>query len=1481
MKKQLTFILSIFTILLVHGQTITTVEGVYGGRINAITGGKIGTGVLSDSLRIVVATESANSLFYADVKASAFGSISKVNSFTVLPSADASIGLGSNIRRIAYHKESEKIYFVNNGNLYYTSITDPAATAVPTGGGIIDVAVHNNKLYYLSAVGANNTFYYSTIDATTGTVTAVSNTTVNGYAFTALVKGHDSKLYAFKEGSAPKALQFGGDFTSGIDFATTTIDAMAVPTATGYSWSAMGVYNDGTVYVGGTNGGTNPYKYVANTSSFGSAYNIVNTNITGTSGYNIEFRTGTFGSVYVYFGSTYSPSAGAAGTWVLIGNTGFETHPNDGSVFLLNENSLTNKGNILMTTDQGLGLSENSGASIHEIDDGILATQVYDFDMNKDKSFGWLAGKDGVRYVSDYSGSAKRWSTSIFPNGDGSPYFSAEMVDDSTTAYVGNVRLYRTSDKGTSWSQIFTAENAPYNYPQVGSQIQAIAISDSLTNIVMIGYKNTNSGQKGGVFYTLDGGLHWSQLYIHTSTDGQDVNVNDIEIVSDSGKIVAYIGVDYDNTVSPIVRGMYKAQYDGSTWSVRSEEIYGAPTSLFSVMDIVIPSKDTIIATGGFYNPVLHHEYGINFMISRPVLNTWHSAVNSTTRTSGHTACSWNVDTFFYAYSNSIYYDVITFGYSATGHSGEGLYATVPVGTEINVLYYDELLAGTASDFRSIRGATAAPVGDIVWTAAANTTSWTNGDNWSFGRAPVATDDVTIGQTGSNMYPVLTSSVTVHNLKFDNNTNINTGGPNNVNITGDVAFSNSQISGNLTMNGTSAQTIAGIVNLNFLTINNTAGVTIYSGSQNKVNILNQLSLQGGTLYTNNNLTLKSTSLNNTALVAPVIPGAAVSGNVTVERYITKGYRNYRDLAPSVANAGSIFSNWQENGASGNYGFYITGPAAKGAAGLSNVEASSGLDYTYAGLPSMYTLSGTTWSAITTTKGTNLDPFRGYRGIIRGARNFNMNTNPNNMPTATTLRTTGKLITGDVNITLSGSTADDVAVSSSYGLSSGSGTFSLIANPYACPIDWSKILGHSSIYNSYYYLDPTYQDAVTGYQRYITVQYNRTTHVTTVIPNPKGGSANDPSFLNIESGQAIMVNNYGAATPAIKIKESDKVLNSSHNSVFGATTTAVLSINLNKTSNGVYTNVDAAAVVFDNAFSKSNGEEDTKKLFNGGENIYIAESSENLSIDGLPLPVVNDVISIQITQLQASVSYDLKLDVSQYLNQGTLQPFILDNATGIEYAATSTVTFTPTADPASYKDRFRVIFKNITGLAVKFTTVKAFQNEKKVTVSWTTANEEKISQYEVEKSTDGKDFTSYNTQSAKNTITASYNWNDEAKLSRYNYYRIKVTEMNGKTYYSNIVLIKTANDKESISVYPNPVVDKVINLQMAGLSKGKYSIALINNLGQEVHATTINYQEESSVSEAINVNRSISAGMYYLVVRDEAAKIVYRNELFIK
>lgn len=695
MKKLITLLAFFITTIIVKAQTVANVEGVYGGSISAITGGKIGNS--TDTFRIFIATQSANSIFYTTAIIPTSGAATTIDSFKVLTAASSASGFGSGINKIAYHNTSGKIFFVSTGTVYSATTAVSAASAISSLVGIADISIVGNNFFALSNAMPNNIVYAGTLDAS-GSLTINSATTIIGQSYSNLVLGKNDKLYLFKAGTDPQAIEFGGSISGGVNFSSTTVNGLS-SLSSSVQWAAMAVYNDGTVFIGGND---NTGKVIAKSPNFSGTYSAASIGIAGTSGSNIEFRTVNASSYYVYFGSAYNTNNGNAGSWFNIGNVSFETHPNDGSVFFI-KNHPTTGGVLLMTTDQGLGITKNSGSVITEADEGINAVQVKDFDMNTTKDFGWLASKSGIRYVENYNTATKTWSKALFPNGDGSPYYSCEMVTNDTV-YVGNTRVYKSNNKGTNWTQLFDANQAPYNL--VGATVSTLAVGGYNNQIVMAGYKQLNGTGKGGVFYSLNGGTSWQQLLINTSSIGQDVNVNDIEMTIDSGMVVAYIGVNYNNTTSPITTGMYKAKYNGTSWTVSSEPIYSSTSALISINDIAIVSKDTIVAVGAFYNSVLKHEYPINFSISRAIKNTWSSAVVDTSRVGGYKAVSWSADTLFYAYNNTIYWDRIQFNTTYTYRRGEAEYYSVPVGTEVNVLFYDELVAGTETDIRSIRGAT-------------------------------------------------------------------------------------------------------------------------------------------------------------------------------------------------------------------------------------------------------------------------------------------------------------------------------------------------------------------------------------------------------------------------------------------------------------------------------------------------------------------------------------------------------------------------------------------------------------------------------------------------------------------------------------------------------------------------------------------------------------------------------------------------------
>jgi len=565
-----------------------------------------------------------------------------------------------------------------------------------------------------------------------------------------------------------------------------------------------------------------------------------------------------------------------------------------------------------------------------------------------------------------------------------------------------------------------------------------------------------------------------------------------------------------------------------------------------------------------------------------------------------------------------------------------------------------------------------------TWTGTTSS-SWNTASNWSFGSVPVSGSGVIIGTAAYS--PQLNNNVTIGSITFQGTGSLSAGAY-NLNVTGDIIQSGtSVISGNVVMNGSSSQNISGVGTIGSLTVSNTEGVTITAGSGNMLNISGTLNLSSGTLSTGNNLTLKSTSITNSAEVG-IVTGA-VSGNVIVERYIPKGIRQFRDLGPSVYGAGSVFANWQEGGiysASGIYGMYITGKQGTFNAPSSVYDATTGFDYTSTGNPSLYTYVNNVWANVSSTKGVNLDPFQGMRALVRGARNYNLNAQYPGMVSATTLRTTGQLVTGTVTFTTSG-TSSTSGATSSYGLTSGANAWSLIANPYVCPVDWASIWHHNTagfITSSYSYLDPTFLSA--GYSIYVT--YNGASGVTS---NSPGGTRE-----YIQSGQGFFIqNDASGSTPSLVINESDKAPASTHTNVFGNTKPNMLAVTLWKNLNGISSNIDGAVAVFNTDYTKNLGAEDSRKMMNPAENLYITESAHELSIDGLPIPSSTDVITLKLSQVNAGETYRLNIDAGQYAGPDA---YIHDAYLNTDSPVSGSVSFTPTADPASFTNRFSIVFK---------------------------------------------------------------------------------------------------------------------------------------------------------------------------------------------
>lgn len=660
---------------------VPTVQDIYGGRINAITGYQFH----ADSTRIFVSTESANSVFYTDILSNSGSPI--FGKFSVIPSLDDSQDFGSTISKLVVHEAAESVYFSKNKELFYTTIS--ASTATSTGvTGIDDFTIEGNYAFVASqAVGQ---IEFGTLDASHN-FTAGAGSPISFGSFTSFsymyIHPTTHKMYIFTAGTAPK-LYLSNDDYNAFSGTTSFSDISPSLTSTTVDWTAFGIGPDGRFFLGGNNGTA---KFIAYSDDSGSSWTEYNSGIGGTSATNFDF-SGNAGAYHVLFASMFSSNKGNSGTWAKFGTSSHYTHPNDGAVFV----DPVNQNIYYATSDQGLGISFDQGVNVSSADNGIEAVQVNDMEMTADKKTGWIACKSGIRKVTDYDTSTPSWTNAIWPNGDGSPYFSVAMKpSDDATAYVGNIRVYKTTDSGSNWNQVFTPESGPYNYPSVGTQINALTICPADENIIFAGVE-IQGADKGGLFVSEDAGSSWSQIFLHASSGSNDVDVHDIVFTVEGGKNVAYVGVEYTGAGSGY--SIYRLEQNSSSWTV-SQDMGPSGTSTGSVIVVSIndmdynASNNTVYATGtdaGTNHPVSYYKplSGSGLW----TVNTSSGFPTSTAQTTkvGKAIVHDGTNTLYCAVDHEIYY-------LTSGATSWTLGYSYPEGTEINCLFYDELLVGTGT----------------------------------------------------------------------------------------------------------------------------------------------------------------------------------------------------------------------------------------------------------------------------------------------------------------------------------------------------------------------------------------------------------------------------------------------------------------------------------------------------------------------------------------------------------------------------------------------------------------------------------------------------------------------------------------------------------------------------------------------------------------------------------------------------------------
>ncbi|MER2997071.1 T9SS C-terminal target domain-containing protein [Pontibacter populi] len=167
------------------------------------------------------------------------------------------------------------------------------------------------------------------------------------------------------------------------------------------------------------------------------------------------------------------------------------------------------------------------------------------------------------------------------------------------------------------------------------------------------------------------------------------------------------------------------------------------------------------------------------------------------------------------------------------------------------------------------------------------------------------------------------------------------------------------------------------------------------------------------------------------------------------------------------------------------------------------------------------------------------------------------------------------------------------------------------------------------------------------------------------------------------------------------------------------------------------------------------------------------------------------------------------------------------------------------------------------LPVELVSFKALASNNAVQLSWATASEKDNSHFIVERSLDGKAFTTIATITGKGTssIRSNYIFTDEDPLPSISYYRLKQVDFDGTFEYSKVVSVKMQVIRKAV-LYPT-ITSDVLQLDLPETTA--YALNIVDLAGKEVYSPTL---QNGRRHYAIEVGK-LRAGTYSLIVTNEA------------
>jgi hypothetical protein len=187
-------------------------------------------------------------------------------------------------------------------------------------------------------------------------------------------------------------------------------------------------------------------------------------------------------------------------------------------------------------------------------------------------------------------------------------------------------------------------------------------------------------------------------------------------------------------------------------------------------------------------------------------------------------------------------------------------------------------------------------------------------------------------------------------------------------------------------------------------------------------------------------------------------------------------------------------------------------------------------------------------------------------------------------------------------------------------------------------------------------------------------------------------------------------------------------------------------------------------------------------------------------------------------------------------------------------------------------RITLYFQAFITLPVQLTAFNANKSTgNNVLVRWSTADESAIDHYEIERSTNGRDYRAIGSVMSRNSSSAtSYSFNDNQSVKGTSWYRLKIIEQTGSTKNSGIALIRI-DDKNTHVLFPTLVRNgEFLSVSNPGIEP--LTIRFYSVTGELSGKTTTNTGQ-------VKVNAA--AGMLRYTIVDDKGKLAGAGSVIVE